>query len=123
MMPTTSRSTPTADAVLPPGGRVAVQLLSAEMLEDYPSTTGIDFDWRVTPPRIAGLRAGHPAIKAGLLVGDLIVGVDGASMAGLNAAGVQNIIDSRPAGADVSITAVRGSQKRIFTMKTEPREL
>jgi S1-C subfamily serine protease len=100
-----------------------VQLLSAELLLDYPSTIGIDFDWRVTAPRIAAVRPDSAGAKAGLLVGDLVVAVDGASMASLNGEGVRNIIDSRAAGAEVSITIMRDSQRKTLTAKTEPRQL
>jgi carboxyl-terminal processing protease len=109
--------------VLSPGGRAAVQLLSAEMLLDYPSTIGIGFDWRVTQPRIAEVRAEGPAAKAGLLAGDLVVAVDGASMAGLNGEGVLLIIDGRAARTEVSVTVARGAQRKTFTMKAEPRRL
>lgn len=123
MMPSRERSSPSAEVVLPPGGRAAVQLLSTELLLDYPSTIGIDFDWRVTAPRIAAVRTDGAGAKAGLLVGDLVVAVDGASMAGLNGEGVRNIIDSRAAGADVSIAVVRGSQRKTFKVKAQPRQL
>jgi RNA polymerase sigma-70 factor (ECF subfamily) len=123
LMPSREKSSASADVVLASGSRAAVQLLSAELLIDYPSTTGIDFDWRVTAPRIAALRPEGAAAKAGLLVGDLVVAVDGVSMDGLNGEGVQNIIDSRPAGAEVSLTVMRGAQRKTFKMKTEPRQL
>lgn len=123
MMPSAARSSPAADVVLAPGGRAAVQLWSAEMLRDYPSTIGVGFDWRVTPPRIAEVQADRPAARAGLLTGDLIVAVDGVPVAGLNGEGVLNIIDSRAAGSEVSLTITRGPQRRTFTMKAEPRQL
>jgi RNA polymerase sigma factor (sigma-70 family) len=120
VMPATRRSAPSAELVLAPGGRAAVQLWSAELLADYPSTIGIGFDWRVAPPRIAEVRAGGPAARAGLLVGDLVLAVGGASMAGLNGEGVRHIIDGRAAGAEVDITVARGSQRKTFTVAAEP---
>jgi protocatechuate 3,4-dioxygenase beta subunit len=122
-MPIRGWSTPSADVVVAPGGRATVQLPSAELLLDYPSTTGIDFNWQVTAPRIAEIQPQSTAAKAGLLVGDLIIAVDGKSMAGLNGDGVRNMIDSRPSGSDVSITVLRGSQRKTINLKTQPRQL
>ena len=123
IMPIRRWSPPSADVLVPQGGRATVQLMSAELLLDYPSTTGIDFDGEVTAPRITAVQPDSTGGKAGLLVGDLVIAVDGKSMAGLNGEGVRHIIDSRASGADVSITVLRGAQRKTFNLKTQPRQL
>lgn len=120
VMPARQWSVPSVDIVVAPGGRAAAQLLSVERLVEDSSTTDIDFDWRVTAPRIAAVPPDSSAAKAGFLAGDLVVAVDGVSVDGLNAEGVRNLITDRAAGLEVSLTVLRGSQRKTLTLKTQP---
>lgn len=116
VMPAPRWSRPSAAVALSPGGHATVQLLSAELTTENPSSIGIEFDWRVITPRIAAVTGGGPAARAGLLAGDVVIAVDGASVAGLDGAGVQVLIESRPAGDDVRITVLRGAATKTVTV-------
>jgi C-terminal processing protease CtpA/Prc len=63
-----------------------------------------------------------PAGKVGILVGDVIVAVDGMSVTGLNGSGVINVLDNRTPGSDVAVTVLRGSARTTFNIITAPRQ-
>lgn len=96
-------------------------LFTARLLNEWPSTTGIQFDDRMPAPRIVRVPADSPAAAAGLLPGDLIVAIDGVTIEGLNWAGVIYLLDSHKVGTEVSITVSRGAGLKTFTVKTQPR--
>ncbi len=116
-MPSFRRSRAATDVTATAGGRVAVQLLSVDRLTENSSTIGVELRWRTTPPRISSVRAGSPAAKAGILPGDLVTEVNGASVQGLDGNGVQFLIDDTLAGETVRITVLRGTAVKKFTAK------
>lgn len=115
------RSRPSADLIVKAGARATVQLLSAELLPSWPSTVGIDFDARVTAPRVSRVVPGSPAAAAGILPGDLVVTVDRVAVGGLNGNGVWHLIDSHEIGSEVTIGVQRGAATKSFTLVTKPR--
>ena len=121
MMPSNRLSIPAADITVKPGARGIVQLLSVELLASWPSTIGIELDYRVTAPRIARVTPNSPAATAGLVVGDLVTAVDAASVAGLNGNGVLHLIYSHATGSELTLTVTRGASTKSFTMVTVPR--
>jgi RNA polymerase sigma factor (sigma-70 family) len=120
MPPSNRLSAPAADVSLAPGSRSAVQLLALEATQDQLATFGIDFSSSVTPPRISRVRANTPAAKAGLMPGDLVVAVDGVSVAGLNGGGVFGLIGDRPAGSKVTVTVLHGTDTKTVTGEVQP---
>jgi hypothetical protein len=117
------RSPPSTDLVLTAGARASAQLLTVELTQENPSTIGVELNWRVTPPRISAVRPGTPAARAGILIGDLVTAVDGASVQGLNSAGVQLLIEDTPAGNEVRITVQRGTATKSFAVKAQSDDL
>lgn len=115
----TPRSNPSADVTVSRGARASVQLLSVAQTQDIITSIGVEFDLRTTPPRIAGIRTGSSAARAGLAVGDLITDVNGTSTRGLNGAGVQVLIGNTPAGSNVRVTVLRGATPLTVTAKAE----
>jgi hypothetical protein len=120
VMPSFRMSIPSADVTLKAGGHVTVQLASVG-LRDWPSSIGTEFDARWTAPRVARVLPNSPAAGAGILAGDLVVSVDGVSVAGLNGNGVWHLIDSHDIGSEVTLGIARGAITKSFTMVTNPR--
>ncbi len=114
-------SNPSIALSIKPGARASVVLWTAEMLADWPSTIGVEFNPGLPAPRIERMRANTSAALGGLLVGDLIVAIDGVAVDGLNWAGVTQLIDSRAAGTEVTVAVNRAGMRKTFTVKTEPR--
>ncbi len=112
-------STPSVNVTVPPGGRAEGTLLAVEMTVENPGTTGAEFNWEITPPRIAFIEPNSSAAKAGLAVGDLVVAVDGANVDGLNGAGVGFLIVNRQLGASASVTVQRGTVRKTVTVEVE----
>lgn len=113
-MPSGRFSRPSVALTLAPNSRASIELLVVEMTQENPSSIGIGFDWRVTPPRIRGIEPNSPAAKAGFAVGDLVTAVNGISVKGLNGAGVGHLIASVPIGDEVRIEVLRaGAIKKL----------
>ncbi len=85
-------------------------------------TTGASFSWQVTPPRIAQIRPASSAAKAGLLVDDLIVAVDGQPVEGLSGMAVQLLLDSHTLGAAFPVTYQRGTTTKTVSIQVEGGE-
>jgi len=105
------------DMTVTSGGRATPQLYAVELLQENPTTTGAVLPWRVTPPRIASIMPSSPAATSGLVVGDLVTAVNGASVAGLCGSAVSVLIGSTPANGDVKITVQRGTATKTVTVK------
>lgn len=56
-----------------------------------------------------------PAQKAGMLPGDILIDVDGQSLAGMNVTQTKNLVQGEE-GTDVTITVLRGGEELAFTM-------
>ena len=79
-----------------------------------PGTIDCNFEW--AHPRITSLVKGGAADTAGLLVGDEVVAVDGASVAELDPDATMRLIVQRPVGARVGLTIMRGDERRSMTV-------
>jgi len=92
-----------------PNAKIAVQsvLLTVESW----GTTGLGFDWRVVPPRIATIAPKSAADDAGLALGDVVTAVDDKPVGTLDGAGVNYLIMNHPIGAKVPLSIARGTQK------------
>ena len=122
LVPSSGLSNPSTDLKLAAGARASVELLSAALGGGWPATIGIEMDWRVTTPRISVVQPDGPAATVGVLVGDVIVAVDGMSVTGLNGPGVINVLDNRTPGSDVAVTVLRRSSKTTFNITTASRQ-
>ncbi|HEY5935125.1 MAG TPA: PDZ domain-containing protein, partial [Kofleriaceae bacterium] len=121
VMPSNRMSIPSTEVTLKPGGHASVQLASVELTSGWPSTIGIEFDLRRITARIVRVLPDSPALAAGLVAGDVVVSVDGASIAGLNPNGVLHLIDSHDIGSSVTLGITRGATAKAVTMTTKPR--
>jgi RNA polymerase sigma-70 factor (ECF subfamily) len=120
MMPSPYWTPPSAQVALVAGQRTAVELYSVAM-PTVPGSIGVEIDFRVIEPRIAGVRPGSAAARAGLSTGDWFVAVDGRSVERLNGIGVVGLIERRPVGSEVTVTVRRGAERRSLVVKVEPR--
>lgn len=68
--------------------------------------TGVDIE-QVEP--------GGPAQKAGILPGDIIIAVDGQSVAGMNITGVKALVQGEK-GTEITLTVLRKGEEKSFTM-------
>jgi hypothetical protein len=70
---------------------------------------GFTFDSsRLFVPTVGLVRPGQPGARAGLQAGDVIVAVDGLSVAALITSGVDRLIRDRVAGSNATLTVKRG---------------
>lgn len=123
LMPTSTWSPASAEVVVIAGRRARVELLSVEAVGEARGSIGAVFDHKVTPPRISQVVPNSSGAKAGLRVGDLVVEVNGSSVAGLNGMGVATLIENTSIGKDVTLTVLRGGGRRTLAAKIEPRAL
>lgn len=65
---------------------------------------------------------GSPAEEAGLLPGDVLVAVDGATLTGLSMEDAQNLVQG-PEGTTVELTILRPGQEEPFTVAVERRRI
>jgi RNA polymerase sigma-70 factor (ECF subfamily) len=86
-----------------------VEVLTVPITQN-PGTIDAGFDW--LSRRIRELTTGGAADRAGLLVGDEVVGVDGLSVVELGPDETQLLITQRPAGTTAALTIVRGGEQR-----------
>jgi protocatechuate 3,4-dioxygenase beta subunit len=112
-------SSPAVEVSLPRGGRASVELYGVELTVENPGGIGADFHWASTTPRLLEVVPGGPAARAGLANGDIVVAVDGASVAGLNGPGVAFLILNHPIGTKANITVLRGAQKKTVDVEIE----
>jgi len=108
-------SQPSADLTVEAGGRAAVTLYGVELASENPSDPGLEFDRHRTAPVIARVTPGGNAAKAGVLPGDLVISVDGVSVAKLNASGVDILLRSHDGGDDIVLGVQRGTATKTFT--------
>jgi PDZ domain-containing protein len=108
-------SMPSADLTVEPGGRAAVTLYGVELSSENPSDPGLSFDRHRTAPVIATVTPGGNAAKAGVMPGDLVISVDGVSVAKLNASGVDILLRSHNGGDDIVLGVQRGTGTKTFT--------
>ncbi len=118
--PTVATSAPSADIILPLGGHGSVELLAVTAWRLWPTAVGISFDWRTATPRIAVLDPGGAGESAGLLVGDVVIAVDGASVAGLNGDGVSWLLWDHDSGTPIRVGVSRGGIAMTFTVVGQP---
>jgi protocatechuate 3,4-dioxygenase beta subunit len=113
------RSNPSAAITVPPNGRATASLASVELTVENPAGVGLEFLWLVVPPRVSSVVPSSSAAKAGLLPGDLIVAVDGASVDGLNGQGVFFLLVNHGIGTSFPVTYERGSARKTVTVTVE----
>ncbi len=77
-------------------------------------TIDVGIDW--VQPRLTTVAKGGAADLAGLAPGDLIIAVDGASVAELGNGSIMQLITQRPAGATAVLTIVRGTEQRTLAV-------
>ena len=72
-------------------------------------------------PRFASVDPNGPAASAGILVGDVVTSVDGASVVGLNGAGVAALIANNVGGASIQLVISRAQVILRITVTGQPR--
>jgi RNA polymerase sigma-70 factor (ECF subfamily) len=75
-----------------------------------PGTIDVGIEW--VQPRLTTVAKGGAADLAGLVTGDLIIAVDGVSVAELANGSIMQLITQRPAGTKAVLTIVRGTEQR-----------
>ncbi|MCU1281534.1 MAG: hypothetical protein JWM53_5080 [bacterium] len=100
-----------ADLTLNGGQDATCEVLVVKSNPDAPiAQTGAEIEPAVTPLRFNLVAPHGPADRAGIRVGDVVLTVDGASVAKLTPWGVMVLIGERPAGATVHLGLSRGAQ-------------
>lgn len=112
-------SSASAQVVVPRGGTLDVALEVVKRSTDTPGDIGADL---ADVLRILQLKPQGPAAKAGLLVGDVIVAVDGAPVAPLDGSGVEMLISNHVPGTKVTLGIMRGTQPMNVTLTTAAPE-
>lgn len=110
----------TAEVTVAAGGRATVQLYAAELLAENPSDSGIFLDPRRMAPVIERVRPGSSAATGGALVGDLIVAVDGVSVAKLNGSGVDHLLRSHLVGSEITLIVQRAGTRKTLSFQLQP---
>ena len=113
-------STPSAEVTVVAGATTRVALWSVASKVDNWPWTGLGFDWRVVPPRIALIEPRGPAAEAGLALGDLVTAVGERSVAGLDGDAVRYLIHNYPIGTRVPITVRRAGQPVQVVLELRP---
>lgn len=82
----------------------------------------IDAELELASRRVRTVAPGGMAERAGLMVGDEIMAVDGVSVAELGAESTLALITQRPSGAVAKLSIVRGTEARnlLVTVRSEP---
>lgn len=70
---------------------------------------------------VAGSFAGSAAFRAGILVGDVLVSIDGVTTAGMTASAVASLLRG-PANSTVSVTVLRDQRQQRFEVERIPIE-
>lgn len=79
-----------------------------------PGTIDVGIDW--VQPRLTLIAKGGAADLAGLLTGDLIVAVDGVSVAELSNGSIMQLITQRPVGTKAMLTVMRATEQRSIAV-------
>jgi hypothetical protein len=90
-------------------GTTTVDMFSV-MPTPNPGTIDVGIEW--IQPRLTTVAKGGAADLAGLVTGDLVIAVDGVSVAELGNGSIMQLITQRPAGAKAVLTIVRGTEQR-----------
>ena len=69
--------------------------------------------------RVIAVTPGGPADRAGILLGDQVVAVDGQAVDGLAPDAVLTLIGDRPVGETARVAIQRGGQKLSFAVTVE----
>lgn len=111
-----SMSSASAQVTVPRGGTIDVALEVVRRSTDTPGNIGVEFSQEVA--RLERVEPQGPAAKAGLRAGDVVVAVDGAPVAPLNASGIEALIANHAPGTKVTLGLLRGTQPVSVTLTT-----
>lgn len=105
-------SSGSANVTLARGGRAEVVIEVVRRRQgEAPGDVGLELDEQEAG-RVLAVRPGTPGAKAGVAVGDLVVGVDGVPNGTLSGDGVDALISNHPPGTPLKLTVLRGGQPR-----------
>jgi hypothetical protein len=82
-----------------------------------PVRVGLVFHNQSSTPEVLEVKAGSPAEKSGLAVGDVILSMDGIETASLD--DLVEVIHNLPAGAETPVTVLRGLTEKSLTITPE----
>ncbi|MBL0215816.1 MAG: carboxypeptidase regulatory-like domain-containing protein [Myxococcales bacterium] len=105
---------------VPAAGRVTVQipLVRSTLAEvaGNPGEVGIEFGSQAVGGLIAAVVKDSAAARAGIVPGDAIVTIDGASVAALTPGGIAYLIGNHPIGTTVKVGILHGAATRTETL-------
>jgi predicted metalloprotease with PDZ domain len=106
---------------LPRGGHAEVSLeVVRRRLDSPPGDVGISFGDMGLTRRIAAVREGSPAARAGLAVGDMVNTVDGASVARLDNWGLSTLLGNHSPGSALKLGVLHAGAPREAALVTVP---
>lgn len=112
---------PTLRIELSPGERLERTLYRVEKSTIEQADTGMFANDGEGGARVATVKPGSAAERAGLRVGDLIVAVDGVGVRDIHFFGISFLIDDKLSTGRVVLTVERGSESLELELEIEPR--
>lgn len=98
----------TGDATVPVGGTGYAEVLAAARV--YPrSDVGFYTDNFIAPPTIIAIDAAGPAVASGLVVGDVVLAIDGVSVAMMAPSAVMTLATNHRPGSVLAVGTTRGT--------------
>ena len=100
---------------------VTIPVVKSQLRPDAANVGSVGIDMSQSPPGlIESVKRGSEAERLGVLAGDTVVSIDGASVAGLTSGGMYQLFMNHPIGSTLKLGVARGGTTRVVTLPVKP---